>query len=191
MDFKKLLMTACASFFLANGAQAAVISDTESATASGDFSLDKFDASLGTLTQIKLTLEGVSNAFLTVRLDNGGAALVTTGFELSTLNLGTTYSLSERASDSAECDNPNGCILDLSATASGNKMYTINGADPSFVGPGDILVRFSLFGGGRGKGTATVSYTYDAAPAVPLPAGLPLILTSLGGLWFMRRRQRS
>lgn len=172
--------------------------------------LDLFDPSLGTLTGVKLTLEGSFVATGTVT--SLGTSPVLTGFEQSvllsgtssigglTLNLdlsdGTTPMIFAPAQTEVVDLADDGMVMDTSMDFA------------AFTGPGTFNVDFftlsgsTIIGGGNLEAlistnaeiTATVEYTFDEATTpmtpVPLPATAPLLLAGLAGLGFLSRRRK-
>lgn len=77
---------------------------------------------------------------------------------------------------------------------SGNNAASL-GAVPSGTNVFNLVAGTYIFtvvpGGNSGQGSWSATFNTTAAPAIPLPAGLPLMVAGLGGLALVARRKRA
>lgn len=178
--------------------------------------VSQFDTALGTLTGVTFTLEGEVDGSFSVESLDAAPATVTASLgariEAGHATLGSLGVVLPVADASFALSAFDGTIdfAGTSGTAgTGNATDMVSstltsGLDP-FLGTGTISFDVTAEGASTGSGAGnlitqfatnaaaavTVVYEYTAAPvaAVPLPAGLPLLLTGLGALAVLRRRK--
>ncbi|MEO0939446.1 MAG: VPLPA-CTERM sorting domain-containing protein [Pseudomonadota bacterium] len=133
-----------------------------------------------------LAYDSISSFTLT--LDYAGAG---SGFCLISFCFGEVWAARVQGSD------PSGSDDDLFARIDGTQTQTIT-ADAASAGDafetavaGEALTFWfsELTSGSDAFTLNSATLTIDGVPAVPLPAGLPLLLLGLGGLAALRRRQ--
>jgi len=213
----KVLATSLVALMMATAANAATVSYDESVGDTATdwaqvLNLPKFNPALGTLTKVTLTLFGRVDG--TVRAENESPTSPST----TTLTLAAKI-IAEVAGATLEVvvepfdeevvvlDAFDG-ILDFGGT-SGRTFASFATDEKSestmadllpFIGLGLIDVNVSANGTSAGSGggnlllsfastaqaKTTVTYTYSE---IPLPAGLPLLATAVGGLALLRRRK--
>ena len=218
---KLVLASAVALGLSVAAASAATIEYTDSVSVTTTdwietLSITQFDASLGNLTSVMVTLDGgvegsanaesLDNAASTVTLDLQAEINASTA---GLGNVGTVLPVVSTSYDFTAFD----LTIDFGGTsgamtgqvsASDQDMNTFTGADMNeFIGGGFIDIEVSAEGDSDATGSGnlitqfqtqalasvTVKYTYDAAVStVPLPAGALLLGTALLGLGFARRK---
>ncbi|MEO1472038.1 MAG: choice-of-anchor E domain-containing protein, partial [Pseudomonadota bacterium] len=177
---------------------------------------DQFDATLGTLTSVEITLEGFiqgevfgqstnvsevdvfsfANATLALELD--------TGTDLATVLPQIQQNFTLAASDGTTP------VTQTSATLTSSAQTVVTITDPgllaAFIGTGTIdlfltgqgLAGFggpsNTSGGGQntaGRAVATIQYEFDEQTVIPLPAPALLLISGIAGLGFMSYRRKA
>lgn len=161
----------------------------------GLFSIAQFDPANGVLTSVRVA--GNASASIvapnpgpdSTRVDEVSVLLEFGGFSASALST-VTKTCGTIADDLSYT-----CTSEGSSSVSDNFLATLsNPTDLArFTGTGTIdgLFSSSTTGSGLLAGAGiNVRYTYDTSmSAVPLPAGLPLLLAGLGGFALLRRKK--
>nr|WP_253949465.1 choice-of-anchor E domain-containing protein [Mangrovicoccus sp. HB161399] len=192
------------SAFTVSYSDAFALSDVE---ISGTLSVPLFDSSLGTLTGVTWEITGAIASILGVQNDSSnpivGSAHTTVDYDVDSalLSLGGSPDFSVFGTTG---------LVSLGVGASAlfpvTATNTLSGSETpssSFFLPGTLDVSFltdTSFGGSGFGGDITISqatdagislsvtYEYETA-AVPLPAGLALLMSALGITGLMHRRQ--
>lgn len=154
----------------------------------GSETIGGFDPAAGTLTQAEITISGsISNTFV---IETEGEAFDETysaGFRIE-----GPFGMVAAAADSVtvQCEFGRFCsetrVLDASATDS--RTFTDPVDLAALIGT-PFLFEVVSADGGSFAGSVSVTYAFTPS-AVPLPAGLPLLLGGLGALGLIRRRTR-
>jgi hypothetical protein len=175
-------------------------------------SLPKFNPALGTLTKVTLTLFGRVDGTVQVENlneDNPATTTLTLAAKIIAEVAGATLEVEVNPFDNTVVNldpydgtidwmGPSGATFESFATDEKDESTMIDLAQ--FIGPGNINVNVSADGTSSHSGTGnlafifrstaqaktTVTYTYSE---IPLPAGLPLLATAVGGLVLLRRRK--
>ena len=159
----------------------------------GDDGIDPVDqARIGDffLTDDGLTSTGIRNPILVVTY-----SVASSFFTADILDIDFSETFEIRAYDAVTGGNLLNTInLTTSSPDTNNGIATQvgynHGSDAilrvEFEGQGNVTPSAGFFGLGFDNFDSGV--TVDPTPAVPLPAGLPLLLAGLGGLWALRRR---
>lgn len=184
-------------------------------------SIAQFDSSLGTLNSATVTLlgtvsgsinyESLDAAASNVQLNLSAEVAVSTGMlgqlvvVLPTLTQVESASIFDGTIDFGGTSG--GSVANLSANLSNTTVvtggdltgfigggfvdFTLDGTGlSSATGPGNLATIFQTLAGG----TVTVVYDYTVAPppsAVPLPAGMPLLLLGMGAMGLAAKRRKA
>lgn len=178
--------------------------------------ISQFDSALGTLQSVMITLDGgVQGNGNAESLDTGATDVtlnLSAEIEASIMgaSVGTVLPVVSTTQSLSAFDGGidfGGTSGFASGTLSGtdSDMNTITSAFDAFIGTGDLIVDVVAAGTSTGSGagnlitqfatsaeaTVTVKYTFEevSAPAVPLPAGAPLVLGALGLLAIAKRHK--
>ena len=176
--------------------------------------ISQFDPSLGTLTGIDIALDASVTGDASVESLDSAMRTLTATFSAevtaSQSSLGQLLSANPTASASQTLTAFDGAI-DFGGTSgfvTGTLMDSVqdtamlNSGLAPFVGLGTVGIDLDASGSAVVTGsnntasitsissgaTLSVTYTYDEAGIVPLPAGFPLLIAGLGGLTLVRRR---
>lgn len=168
---------------------------------------DQFDASLGTLISVNVTLFGEVTGTLTGMSDSEGTTSSQYNAVLTLeLTSGPDLAVVLPTIVNSEDFGPGGGSFSTTVVSSDDVVETLTDASTlsAFTGTGtiDLLLQGTgtQLGGGPGSVTtgaenvggralATISYTYDTATVVPLPASGVLLLAGLGGIAALRKRR--
>lgn len=218
---KIALLTGVSMLVGGTAAEAAVLSFTDtfslgvdhvagSESSTDELTFDQFDGSLGTLTEVTLTLGEttlIADAFVEGQTSQefGETVSLTSDVTASFAapNAGESFPLQTVAQCFADpnCSTTNQAISNpLSVTS------LIGAAMTPYLGSGEVLIDFDLLvtatrgegfysepvAGGSWSGDFALTYTYDPVrepgPSVPEPATAGLVGLGLAGLAFARRR---
>lgn len=180
--------------------------------------VQQFDASLGTLESVEISLEGRVSGGARYESEDAAPGSID-------LNLAAMVSLSTNALGQIIVTLPTiteivnvtafDGLFDFAGTSGGSvagltssdtKSTTLLSGFAEFIGsglvdlqlgglgvstatgPGNLTTGFQTYAGGE----VTVTYTYTDAPApVPLPAGMPLMLLGMGALGLAAKRRKA
>ncbi len=198
----------------AAGANASTMSQTLtfSDETSKALSVSGFDSSLGNLTGVSAAMFGtvsIDAGSIVGRTDDGGRYFTFVESEIEIAGSGI-FLIDFFDGPRAGCSGTS--RTECTATyRSYSDDFSRSGTSTSFSDfiDNDVTLRLSVILGAsdvdgsrtsapstswKASGSLTVSYTYDELPtpsAVPLPAGLPLLLAGLGAFGIVSRRRRS
>lgn len=189
----------------------------QSTNFSDTVNIQQFDSALGTLTAVTVELVGTAQGNASAESLDASPTTVTLSLTAtltaSLAGFGTLAEAVPLVQETVNFTAFDGTIdfagtsgaefIDQSATASDTQTYTDAATLAAFTGTSllslDVAGIANSFGTGSGNlltllvtnagADVTVTYTFDEAPIVPLPAALPMFLAALGGLGFMRRRR--
>jgi hypothetical protein len=199
------LAAAVAVMLLAPAAQAAVLTETSSRTGSGLVSLAQFDPSLGTLTAMNVVLSTDYSFTAHFTLEGSYQPSSSSVYAETSVTSSAAFGVTSFG-ENLQCD-----LDGVDANVSCNVSFASSmpfSAHPSelkfFTGTGTVGFVFgtSLYWYVTGLGnpqslsdvsgpihSASLTYTYDPAAVIPLPAGLPLLLGGIGVLGLIARRR--
>ncbi len=216
-NFKTTSAALLATTFLVGGAHAATVSyngSTGPVGGLGFLTLQQFDPVLGTLTGIDIDWTIEFDARFAVVPENPGDAgtasaaddfVTATMFNTASPSAGTSVGPFSATGGSAfSVSVPPNYSQDLSGSSTASSSFGPAGA---FIGLG--TVGYDFFGTASDTSTvdsgllrglpefsytvsAEVTYTYEVdTPAIPLPAGAPLLVAGLGAFALMRKKRKS
>jgi len=213
----KVLATSLVALMMATAANAATVSyDASVADTQTNWNtvlnLPKFNPALGTLTKVTLTLFGRVDG--TVQAENRNrtspsTTILTLAAKIIAEVAGATLEVEVNPFDDTEVnlaahdgstdfDGPSGVTIESFATDEKDESTIDNLL--AFIGFGTIGVNVSADGTSSHNGPSNIAFIFDSTAQakttitytyseIPLPAGLPLLATGVGGLLLLRRRK--
>ena len=181
---------ACLAFgMLGSAAAADTITFSVDLPGVGIATLSGFDSSLGTLTEATITLSGQAQTFVSI---NGPGPVFET-FNVD-FRIEGPFGMVAEDSDTVQIACPDIiCIETLNLSASDSETLTLTAQSDldAVIGVG-LLFEVTSAIGDSFAGSASLTYTFDPVlTAVPLPAGLPLLIGGIGLVAFLGGRRRS